>query len=164
MIKKISVYKTVQEKLPKAFCMLAEKCYHNGISVFVYTNSNEYAIELDRVLWSYSKKQFIPHATIHDLFPEKQPILIGSEFKNLNNASGVIIVNLSESEILSILSNRNLLASQYERLFFIYDDSVSLSGKSIKNIIIKSSIVDGKFESYVQSDNNSWQAENINNN
>ena len=60
---KVSCYKTIQEKLPRAFCMLAEKCYHNGIKIFVYTNSNEYTVELDKVLWTYSKKQFIPHGT-----------------------------------------------------------------------------------------------------
>ncbi|MFK7967577.1 MAG: DNA polymerase III subunit chi [Rickettsiaceae bacterium] len=155
---KISCYKTIQEKLPKAFCMLAEKCYHNNIKVFVYTNSKEYTLELDRVLWTYSKKQYIPHSTIHDLLPEKQPILIGSELRNLNNSSNMIIVNASESKILSILlSNEDLLVKKCERLFFLYDRSTAIPSNNIKNIIAKSSLDSFKFESYIQDDNNSWQ-------
>ncbi len=155
---KISCYKTIQEKLPKAFCMLAEKCYHNNIKVFVYTNSKEYTLELDRVLWTYSKKQYIPHSTIHDLLPEKQPILIGSELRNLNNSSNMIIVNASESKILSILlSNEDLLVKKCERLFFLYDRSTAIPSNNIKNIIAKSSLGSFKFESYIQDDNNSWQ-------
>ena len=155
---KISCYKTIQEKLPKAFCMLAEKCYHNNIKVFVYTNSREYTLELDRVLWTYSKKQYIPHSTIHDLLPEKQPILIGSELRNLNNSSNMIIVNASESKILSILlSNEDLLVKKCERLFFLYDRSTAIPSNNIKNIIAKSSLGSFKFESYIQDDNNSWQ-------
>lgn len=155
---KISCYKTIQEKLPKAFCMLAEKCYHNNIKVFVYTNSKEYTLELDRVLWTYSKKQYIPHSTIHDLLPEKQPILIGSELRNLNNSSNMIIVNASESKILSILlSNEDLLVKKCKRLFFLYDRSTAIPSNNIKNIIAKSSLDSFKFESYIQDDNNSWQ-------
>ncbi|NDA91625.1 MAG: hypothetical protein EBY20_12170, partial [Alphaproteobacteria bacterium] len=56
---KISCYKTTQEKLSRAFCNLAEKCYHSAIKIFVYTNSKEQAFELDTVLWIYSRKQFI---------------------------------------------------------------------------------------------------------
>jgi hypothetical protein len=46
---KISCYKTTQEKLSRAFCNLAEKCYHSAIKIFVYTNSKEQAFELDTV-------------------------------------------------------------------------------------------------------------------
>jgi len=159
---KVSCYKTIQEKLPKAFCMLAEKCYHNGIKLFVHTNSKEYTFELDRVLWTYSKKQFIPHSTIHDLLPEEQPILIGSELKILNNSSNMIIVNASESKILSILSSvENFPVTKCERLFFLSDNSSSVSSENIKNIITKSSIGEFKFESYVQDDTNGWRVQTI---
>jgi DNA polymerase-3 subunit chi len=161
---KISYYKTTQEKLPKAFCMLAEKCYHNGIKLFVHTNSKEYTVELDRVLWTYSKKQFIPHSTIDDLLPEIQHILIGSELKNLNNSSNMIIINASESKILSIIaSNENLLIAKCERLIFLYDHSSLISSQDIKNIINKSSIDKFNFESYLQDENNSWGIEKSNN-
>jgi DNA polymerase-3 subunit chi len=161
---KISCYKTIQEKLPRAFCMLAEKCYHNAIKIFVYTNSKEQAVELDKVLWIYSRKQFIPHGTIYDQFPEKQPILIGAELRNFNNSSSMIIVNADENKILSILSpNEGFDITICERLFLLYDHTISISSQDLQNIISKSSLRDSNFEYYSQDDNNSWQKNAINN-
>jgi len=158
---KISCYKTTQEKLSRAFCNLAEKCYHNAIKIFVYTNSKEQAFELDNVLWTYSRKQFIPHGTIYDILPEKQPILIGSELKNFNNSSSMIIINPDESKILSILSStKDFDTSKCERLFFLHDHISSLSNQNINNIIIKSPLLDFRVDFYVQADNNTWYVQN----
>ena len=158
---KISCYKTTQEKLSRAFCNLAEKCYHNAIKIFVYTNSKEQAFELDNVSWTYSKKQFIPHGTIYDILPEKQPILIGSELKNFNNSSSMIIFNPDESKILSILSStKDFDTSKCERLFFLHDNISSLSNQNINNIIIKSPLLDFRLDFYVQADNNTWYVQN----
>jgi DNA polymerase-3 subunit chi len=158
---KISCYKTTQEKLSRAFCNLAEKCYHNAIKIFVYTNSKEQAFELDTVLWIYSRKQFIPHGTIYDILPEKQPILIGSELKNFNNSSSMIIFNPDESKILSILSStKDFDISKCERLFFLHDNISSLSNQNINNIIIKSPLLDFRLDFYVQADNNTWYVQN----
>lgn len=157
---KISCYRTLQDKLPKAFCMLAEKCHHNKINVFVYVNTKELMSDLDKTLWTYSKKQFIPHGTIHDPYPEKQPILLGAEFKNLNNASGMIIINANEKQLLSILSSdENFNRKQCKRLFFLYDQHSATSDETIKNIITTSSLGEFSFESYIQ-DNNVWKIQN----
>lgn len=159
---KISYYKAVQGRLPKAFCMIAEKCYHNDIKIFVYTKSEKYTFELDTVLWTYSRKQFIPHSTIHDLLPEKQSILIGSELKNLSHYSAMIIVNASENMLISmLLSERNLFIKQYTRLFFLYDDNILLSSKNIKDVLSKFLEQEFEFKSFLQNDNNSWQAQNV---
>lgn len=154
---KISCYRTIQEKLPKAFCMLAEKCYHNKINVFVYANNKETLAELDKVLWTYSKKQFIPHGTIHDPHPEKQPILLGEEFKNLNNVSNLMIINADENQLLSILSTDENFNTKCERLFFVYAQDGDVSDGAIKNILTTSSLGEFKFESYMQGEDNSWR-------
>ena len=157
---KISCYKTTPEKLSRAFCNLAEKCYHSAIKIFVYTNSKEQAFELDTVLWVYSRKQFIPHGTIYDTWPEKQPILIGPELKNFNNSSSMIIINPDESKILSVLSvNANFDVNKCERLFLLYDNVNLLSNQDIDNIIVKSSLSNFRLDFYVQSDNNAWHVQ-----
>lgn len=159
---KVSCYKTVQGKLSRAFCTLAEKCYSNVVKVFVYTNSKEQALELDKVLWTYSRKQFIPHGTIYDPLPEKQPILIGSELKNLNNSSSIIMVNLDESKILSALSSNEIFdTSKCERLFFLHDNSSLVSSQDINSLITRSSICNFRFNSYLQASDNSWEIQNI---
>ncbi len=149
---KINYYKTTKDKIFKAFCMLAEKCYHNQMILFVYTNNYQSQIELDKTLWAYSKKQFIPHGTIHDTYQEKQPILIGCEYKNSNNAPNLIIFNATENQILTIFySNHNC-----ERIFFMYDEENIITDIQIKNILSKSAFSEFQFESYIQETNNNW--------
>ena len=153
---KVSYYKTSKDKLPKAFCMLAEKCYHNNISLFVFTNNEKSITELDKALWTYSKKQFIPHGTIHDPHPEKQPILLGEAFRNLNKATSMIIVNASSGQVLDFLAS----AGKCERLFFIYDEDEIVPDEEIENILSTSGIGEFQFESYVQEINGSWGVKN----
>jgi len=105
MMIKISYYKTSKDKIPKAFCMLAEKCYHSNISLFVFTNNEKSTTELDKALWTYSKKQFIPHGTIHDPICEKQPILLGEVFRNSNKAASMIIINADKDKVLDFLAS-----------------------------------------------------------
>ena len=158
---KISCYKTTPEKLSRAFCNLAEKCYNNAIKIFVYTNSKEQTFDQDTVLGIYSRKQFIPHGTIYDILPEKQPILIGSELKNLNNSSSMIVINPDEDKILSILSSTEVFdVNKCERLFLLHDNTFSLSNQNINNIILKSSLHDFRLDFYMQADNNSWHVQN----
>lgn len=150
---KISYYNTSKDRLPKAFCMLAEKCYHNDIKLFVSTNHEKSTREFDTVLWTYSKKQFIPHGTIHDLSPEKQPILLGEVFKNLNKATSMIIINADETKLLDFLAS----ADQIDRLFFIYSEDEKMLASRLKELITTSAIGEFEFESYIQEVNGSWK-------
>jgi len=154
---KVSLYKTTQDKLSKAFCSLAEKCYHNNISIFVYTNNKESTKELDRILWTYSKKQFIPHATIHDNYPEKQPILLGDELVNLNNSSNMMIINTGREKIFSALSTPDQFdLTKCQRIILLFDDEHSFSKQEIEDILIKSPVRDFKVEAYIQNSDKSW--------
>lgn len=155
---KIICYKTTQEKIKRTFCKLAEKCFYNSKKVFVYTNNKEETLYLDTSLWTYSNKQFIPHATIYDKFPEKQPILIGSELKNFNSALNLIIVNPDKKKIAYILSLiQKLNVQKYERLFFLCDMNSSPSNQDINNLIIGSSLsYNFNIDFYVQNNSNFW--------
>lgn len=150
---KISYYKTSNDRLSKAFCMLAEKCYHNNIKLFVFTNNEKSTREFDTVLWTYSKKQFIPHGTIHDLSPEKQPILLGEMFKNLNKSSGMIIINAEETQLLDFLAS----VGKVDRLFFIYSQDAIIPASRLMELTSKSALGEFEFESYMQEANGSWK-------
>lgn len=154
---KISLYKTTQDNLPKAFCALAEKCYHNGISAFVYTNNKETSALLDRVLWTYSKKQFIPHGTIYDPHPEKQPILLGDEIRNLNNSSSIIAIDADKDKIFAILSTLDQFdLSNFQRLILLVNQEKVFSKDQLEEIFIKSSLKEFKLEVYLQTSDGNW--------
>ncbi len=149
---KISYYKTVNDKTLKAFCLLAEKSYHHNMNIFVYVNNKEDLSLFDKSLWTYSKKQFIPHATIYDPYPEKQPVLLGDEYNNLNESTGIIFINISKERILSILN----LVKNFQRIFFLYDDSEIITDYVIQDILIKSVIKQFEFKSYTQDTGSNW--------
>ena len=130
---KISCYKTTPEKLSRAFCNLAEKCYHSAIKVFVYTNSKEQAFELDTVLWIYSRKQFIPHGTIYDTWPEKQPILIGSELKNFKHPNKILISTKADIYTYKYIYGISRPKNWFDRLYI--PNKIKRIKKSLKFLL-----------------------------
>lgn len=57
-------------------CRLADKAYRGGHRVYVHTNSEDEAGELDELLWTFQAGSFVPHAR----YPVEQappPVLIG---------------------------------------------------------------------------------------
>lgn len=114
--------------------------------------------ELDKTLWTYSKKQFIPHATLLDAHQEKQMILLGNEFKNLNDASSLMMINASEEQILKVLSSdEEFNTKKCQRLFFLYDEDFKIKDSDIREMLSKSSIPRFKLDSYIQTSTENWK-------
>lgn len=155
---KISCYNTTQDLLPKTFCQLAEKCYYAGLKTNVITENTDYSQSLDRVLWTYSKKHFIPHATNTDHHPEKQPILITNDLNSLSPADVTIFINTSKSVILNITSNKNTAQLQYsQKILFIFDEVQNIQTTEINAILEKSYITAFEIDSFIQDKKGKWQ-------
>lgn len=56
-------------------CRLAEKAYHIQHQVYVHTQSQQDAAELDELLWTFNQGSFLPHQRIENNSPS--PITIG---------------------------------------------------------------------------------------
>ena len=111
---KINFYQAQSEDLAKTFCKISEKCYYRNLNTLVITQNEDYSNSLDKSLWTYSKKHFIPHATINDPRPNDQAILITTMTENLNNAKIIIFVNPIKQLILDLLSeNSKILFNSY---------------------------------------------------
>lgn len=67
-------------------------------------------VELDEVVWSFSKTRFIPHATIHDRLPERQPILLTDQEQNLNTAT----------ILLTTGGNTDAFLQQFSKVLYIF--------------------------------------------
>ena len=59
-------------------CRLAEKIYHQGLRIFINTDSREEAIHMDRLLWTFRQGSFVPHAIQEKADPATTPVIIGS--------------------------------------------------------------------------------------
>jgi DNA polymerase-3 subunit chi len=156
---RVSCYQTSNENLPKTFTQLAEKCFYNKLRTLVVTPNNDLITILDKVLWTYSKKHFIPHGTLSDPLPEKQPIYITNKLLNLNEAKALMFVNADESMMLDFLSNTENKSSgvqNFSRVMFLFDNFTKLQSAQIKNILEKSSLTNYALECFNQGVNNEW--------
>lgn len=145
-MEKISVYKAEPELLEKALCLIAEKCYHNKLGTVILTEDTDAQENLNKKLWTYSQKQFIPHGSRLDPHPEKQPIYITDTLQNPNKAEVIIVYN----------RHFNLKECQgFKRVVFLYENTSSLLKEQIGKI--KDEIEPHHtFEQYVQNPRGQW--------
>ena len=102
----ISFYKLTALPILKAAPKLIEKIYYSGQRLVVVAEQEDLLQSLDNVLWSYSTKHFIPHATFQDPHPNDQPIYLTHNMENPNNAS--IVMALGIVEITNIVANKHI--------------------------------------------------------
>ena len=155
---KINFYQTQSEDLAKTFCKISEKCYYSNLNTLVITENKDYADSIDKSLWTYSKKHFIPHATTNDPRPNDQSILITTKPENLNNAEIIIFVNSTKQIILNSISEDNKIKlNQIKKIIFIFDETNPIQALEIKNMINTSKICSSEENYFIKSAKGSWQ-------
>ncbi len=76
-------------------CHLAEKLFHQGMPVFIHTQDENQARQVDDLLWSFKADNFIPHARLGELDHTNTPILIGNgETPDIETE---VLINLSQT-------------------------------------------------------------------
>lgn len=134
---KISCYKTPRESLAKTFCLLAEKCYVSSFKAYVIADNEDSVQELDKILWTYSRKNFIPHATNKDPLPHKQPILISDKVDFNQEAQILILVNPTRENIIDILTKKKF-CDRLSKIIIIFDELQTINYITIKDLFTKS--------------------------
>jgi DNA polymerase-3 subunit chi len=75
-------------------CKLIEIGYKKNINpIFIRTNTQKQAEELDKLLWTFRQESYVPH-TIVDKDKNTQPVQIGWVDNEIENAE--VIINLSD--------------------------------------------------------------------
>jgi DNA polymerase-3 subunit chi len=109
----VSFYHLSSSPLEKALPKLVEKIYSLGSRVTILCENQSLIPVIDDLLWSYSTKTFLAHATCNDPLKEKQPIYITNSEENPSDAS--ILISIGEN----IPSNYN----QFEKYIDIFSSS-----------------------------------------
>lgn len=60
----------------KLVCRLTEKAFAQGHQVCIAVDSSEDALTLDKLLWTFRDRSFIPHAIHEASAPADEPVLI----------------------------------------------------------------------------------------
>jgi DNA polymerase-3 subunit chi len=148
--KKISFYRAIPDLLDKSICLIAEKCYLNGLRAVVLAADSELQESLNNKLWTYSKKQFIPHGSSNDPLPQLQPIFITTQIQNPNQSTVLITVNclpeLSASEEYG----------WFERVIIIYTDTATADFLSEISVIQNNPKNSYKIEHFQQNIKGQW--------
>ena len=154
----INFYKTQPESLIRILCKISEKCYYSNLNALVITKNRDYSSSLDKSLWTYSKNHFIPHATIDDPLPEKQPILITDKIHNPNKAQIIIFVNPAQQILVESTAQHNeSMINQMIKIIFILDETNMIQTVEIKNIIDMSKIVYSQINYFIRNIQGTWQ-------
>ena len=152
----INYYNTNKEFLGKSFCQLAEKSSAQYTQTYVITSSSELVDMLDVVLWTYSRKNFLPHARITDPLPESQPILILSIDNVKQDLFGnIILVNVALEGIKSVI-NAFSKSKEVEKLSIINDETTGVPRDSLINMVKKFNLEAKTYSFFRQLPNATW--------
>ncbi len=76
-------------------CRLVEKAYGMGHCVYLHLESEERALALDRLLWTFRQNSFVPHELCGSRDAEGVPVVLG--FKDDPQVEPEVLVNLAPS-------------------------------------------------------------------
>jgi len=93
---KINFYHLTKSPLGKALPKLLEKVIESDYRALVVASSDEKLEQLNKELWTYTTKYFLPHGTKKDGFSEKQPIFLTCANDNPNGAKVLAFVGDAE--------------------------------------------------------------------
>lgn len=142
---KISFYQVMNGELIKFSCQLLEKCFQNKILTFVQVSTDDMLVAVDRALWTFSQKSFIPHATDKDPLPEKQPIYISTNAQCPIKASGLMLIGAERIDI-----------KDFERVMVMIDGNIALELKKAEAMMASYKNLGHNVEYYVQNDKGGW--------
>ncbi|MCZ6617190.1 MAG: DNA polymerase III subunit chi [Gammaproteobacteria bacterium] len=74
-------------------CRLAGRAVDAGKSVYLHTNHEQAATDIDDLLWAYPDQRFIPHGRNNDVLAVNAPVVIGWEDPREHDG---VLINLSD--------------------------------------------------------------------
>jgi DNA polymerase-3 subunit chi len=96
----INFYHLTASPLEKALPKLMEKVFGSGMKSMILTEDAQQTEALNKQLWTYTTKFFLPHGAKEDGFSDKQPIYLTNEQENPNNASILAFIGNAEPDAL----------------------------------------------------------------
>lgn len=94
----INFYHLTKSPVGKALPRLLEKVLTSGVKTIVLAPDEKRTEELNRDLWTYTTKVFLPHGSKNDGFSDEQPIYLTAGNENPNGATVLAIVEGANSD------------------------------------------------------------------
>lgn len=143
---KITFYQVMNGEIIKACCMILEKCYKNNLKTFVQLEDEETKKILNKTLWTFAQKSFIPHGTDEDPDPEKHPIYISCKDECPIDASCLMLIGKSRKDV-----------GNFERVLVMVDGADDTDVESAQSMLGSLKNLGHKVEYYKQNRSNGWE-------
>jgi len=152
-MQQFSLYYALSAAIDKTVCTLTGKSYERNLRMVILVSNLEAQENLNKTLWTYSQKEFIPHGSNLDPLPSSQPVYITDKLERPNEADMLIIVN--SDDIIKILNN-NAYISLFKRIMIISDLLNQATLTEITEWVNRTKIKDMIIDFYKQNPNNAW--------
>lgn len=121
----IDFYEVMPGNLVPSLVRLLAKIYTSQHKCIFLGPSEELVKALDRALWTFSTREFIPHGDKSLGFSEMQPIYLTSQYENPNNASVLVISGSFEFE-----QYQNIM----DRILFVFENNTDTAENLFHNL------------------------------
>src|SRR5690606_2628896 len=93
-------YQLGRRPLEQALATMLERTLERGQRAVVLAGSEERVEALAQQLWTYADRSFLPHGSLRDGHPERQPVWLAVEEGNPNGAEVLFLLDGQRSERL----------------------------------------------------------------
>ena len=97
----ISFYHFTTTPLVVGLPKLIKKIYYAKKNLLVVCKTEEEMNELNRVLWTFASKEFIPHGVASEADAELQPVLFSTEVSRNRNDAEILLSTCDKIEDLN---------------------------------------------------------------
>lgn len=145
----INFYHLTSGSYEKAACQILEKCYKSDYKTIVKVSNEEVQESLNKTLWTFAQKSFIPHGSKSDPKAELQPIYITTTSENPNNAGVLMLVGTMDG-----------IYDDFERIFVIFDGKDEGAKALVRGAMEKLQTAKNQVSYYEQTKEGGWVVPN----
>jgi len=142
---KITFYQVMNDEIIKSACMILDKCFKNNLKTFVNVSDEDTKKLLNKSLWTFSQKAFVPHGSDEDPDPTKHPIYISTSNECPINAS-----------CLMLIGNSKTIFGDFERILVMVDGTSENDVESAQSTLDSLKNLGHKIEYYKQNSSGGW--------
>lgn len=144
---KITFYQVMNGEIIKSSCMILEKCFKNRLKTFVQTGDEETKKILNKSLWTFAQKSFIPHGSDEDPEADKHPIYISD-----NDECPI------DAVCLMLIGKVRIDVGDFKRILVMVDGASKTDVETAQSFMESLKNLGHEIEYYKQNKSNGWES------
>lgn len=156
---RIDFYKCSQNKSKIILTGLLEKAFTDKTKCFVVINNEKEKKDIDKLLWEYKDKSWLPHLTTDDENSDISEIVLSSKFPkskedNINQSEILCIVNIDYSILPE--NKFDFTETNFKRIIFIFDKDFTNTKDKISQLK-ENELKEYTVNYFTQNSNGKWE-------